>query len=345
VFQIETPIQKGIIRDGKVKSFNDLVVYNAMGRPGPIEAIPEFIRNRDDPEKKWMKGMDSRIIKILNDTHGVICFQEDLCMIWRVIAKFSVPEAEAYRKIIAKKWVDKLVELENRWKSGAAEVIGKKAADEYWIIMRTFGRYAFNKCLSIDNKVKDSITGEEITIGELRDRTNFHLLSLGENELFHDTVEEVIDCGNQDVYEIMLDNGVKMEVTMDHKFLCTNGQYKTVREIVENGYEIREANVAACQCSECVLTCNQDVKTCAVCGKLLVLTPGCASPPMGVLCCECAYKEITQLTQRIEEMEKGLTEIAKWSQADQDDPQICVLHWRGCVAIARNLLFGVKING
>jgi DNA polymerase-3 subunit alpha len=37
VFQIETPIQKGIIRDGKVKSFNDLVVYNAMGRPGPIE--------------------------------------------------------------------------------------------------------------------------------------------------------------------------------------------------------------------------------------------------------------------------------------------------------------------
>jgi intein/homing endonuclease len=108
--------------------------------------------------------------------------------------------------------------------------------------MRTFGRYAFNKCLSVDNKVKDSITGEEITIGELRDKTNFHLLSLGENELFHDAVEEVIDCGNQDVYEIMLDNGIKMEVTMNHKFLCTDGQYKTVREIIENGYEIREAN-------------------------------------------------------------------------------------------------------
>jgi DNA polymerase-3 subunit alpha len=43
VFQVETPIQKGIISDGKVKSFNDLVVYNALGRPGPIDMIPEYI--------------------------------------------------------------------------------------------------------------------------------------------------------------------------------------------------------------------------------------------------------------------------------------------------------------
>jgi hypothetical protein len=49
-------------------------------------------------------------------------------------------------------------------------------------------------------------------------------------------------------------------------------------------------------------------------------------------------EELTGLRARINELEEGLRQIAVWRQEDQDDPEICVMQWRGCVAIARELL-------
>jgi len=149
VFQIESAIQKGIIRDGKVKSFWDLVVYNAMGRPGPIDMIPEYIKRRDDTEKNWMKGVDPRITEILGETFNVIVYQEQLQAMWIALAGFTVPEAESARKIIAKKWVDKLAQVETQWKRGAGDSIGAIEADKWWDLMQSFGRYAFNLSHSV----------------------------------------------------------------------------------------------------------------------------------------------------------------------------------------------------
>lgn len=145
VFQIETPIQKAIISKGKVRDFWDLVAYNALGRPGPMDCIPEYIANRDDPDKSWKIGQDPRIVKILDQTHGVICFQEDLAMMWRNLAGFTVPEAESARKIISKKWIEKLPQVEKKWKEGAKKTVGEEIANQWWDKMVTFGRYAFNK--------------------------------------------------------------------------------------------------------------------------------------------------------------------------------------------------------
>jgi DNA polymerase III alpha subunit len=149
VFQIETDIQKGIVSDGIVKSFWDLVVYNALGRPGPMDMIPEYIRRRDKDPEGWKSSQDERIVKILESTFGVICYQEQLTSMWTAIAGFTVPEAEAARKVIAKKWKDKLPQVEAQWKTGAAKEIGQQQADEWWEKMVTFGRYAFNFAHSV----------------------------------------------------------------------------------------------------------------------------------------------------------------------------------------------------
>lgn len=149
VFQIETDIQKGIISDGGVKSFWDLVVYNALGRPGPMDMIPEYIKRRDDKDQNWRKNIDERITKILAPTYNVIVYQEQLTAIWMAIAGFTVPEAEAARKVIAKKWAEKLPKVEQQWKQGATKSIGAKEADEWWEKMVTFGRYAFNLAHSV----------------------------------------------------------------------------------------------------------------------------------------------------------------------------------------------------
>lgn len=144
IFQHETSLQKSIIEDGKVKGFWDLVAYSSLGRPGPMDMIPSYIKRRDGKEN-WRSSEDETVAKILDETHGVITFQEQLTGIWRELADFTVPQAEESRKIISKKWLDKLPKVKQRWMDGASKKIGEKAAKRWWKMMNSFGRYAFNK--------------------------------------------------------------------------------------------------------------------------------------------------------------------------------------------------------
>ena len=376
VFQIETDIQKGIISDGKVKSFWDLVAYNALGRPGPIECIPkgslintlngfktienldyekdsllyysnqglkytnqyavirsgqkkiykiklsngktirlsgnhklfskqgirsvknlkngdvlyakggndleevvilsieedgeeecydisnyeddcldnegnffcddilvhncipDYIARRDDPNQGWKNGVDKRITNILSDTFNVIVYQESLTAIWIQLAGFTVPEAEAARKIIAKKWTEKLPVVEKQWKDGASKSIGIDEVNKWWDLMYTFGRYAFNKCISKDMVIVDSITNNEKTIGNIK--PGDHLKSIDDNGcFFDDEVIRLIDSGEQEIYEVEFDNGIKQELTMDHKLQCGDGEFRTVKEILEGDFDVR----------------------------------------------------------------------------------------------------------
>ena len=238
VFQIETPIQKRIIQDGKVKTFWDLIVYNAMGRPGPIDEIPKYIENRDDERQSWKEGEDERIIDILNDTFGIICYQEQLQQTWMRLARFTVPEAETARKIISKKWLEKLPQVEKQWMEGATKIIGKEAAEQWWSKMVSFGRYAFNKCIAEGTLAEDVISHQIIPIERLF--KGFRLLSYDPKAKSYqpDEVADLIKCGEQDVYEVEFDNGTKEQVTLEHKFLCADDEYHTVSEIMEKQLEV-----------------------------------------------------------------------------------------------------------
>lgn len=80
--------------------------------------------------------------------NGIIasnCYQEDLQKLWQKFASFTAPEAEAARKAVAKKWVEKLKPVKEQWLRNAAKTLGPEWADKMWERMQTFGRYAFNK--------------------------------------------------------------------------------------------------------------------------------------------------------------------------------------------------------
>lgn len=144
VFQFETDVQKGVLASG-VRDYYDLQVFNAMGHPGPIAFIPEYVKRRDDTAKTWMKDEHPEIAQELIETHGIIVYQEQLADLWRKFAGFTAPEAESARKAVAKKWVDKLKPIKAQWETGAAKRIGERWATEMWTRMETFGRYAFNR--------------------------------------------------------------------------------------------------------------------------------------------------------------------------------------------------------
>lgn len=144
VFQFDTDLAKSILANG-VRNFEDLMLFNAMGHPGPMASIPEAVANRKDTTGKWKKLLHPAILEILKNTYGVIVYQEQLQMIWQVMADFTAPEAQEARKAVAKKWTHKLKPIREKWLAGASRTMSAEDAAEWWSKMETFGRYAFNR--------------------------------------------------------------------------------------------------------------------------------------------------------------------------------------------------------
>jgi DNA polymerase-3 subunit alpha len=241
VFQFETDIQRGALANG-VNDFKDLQIFNALGHPGPIDMIPDYVRRRNDTEETWVQEEHPEMAKMLKDTLGIIIFQEALAQAWRQFGGFTAPEAEAARKAVAKKWTHKLKPIKEQWIKGATKTLGATWAEEYWKRMETFGRYAFNKCLSEDTVIVDPKTGESTTIGELhKNPRKFHLLSYDREPIINEMVE-TIDNGLQEIYEVQLGNGVTLKTTLDHKLLCSDGEYYTIREIIDGDLDVISIN-------------------------------------------------------------------------------------------------------
>ncbi len=147
IFQFDTDLAKSILSNG-VKSFYDLLFFNAAGHPGPMAAIPEAVRNRDDTSGRWkdrLRSIHPELYEILKDTYGIILWQEQLAAIWQRLAGFTSPEAQEARKAVAKKWTHKLKPIGEKWMAGATPNIGFDNAKTLWDSMVSFGRYAFNR--------------------------------------------------------------------------------------------------------------------------------------------------------------------------------------------------------
>lgn len=251
VFQFDTHVAKGVLSNG-VRNFHDLVAYTALARPGPMDMIPEYVARRDDPDQLWKKKEDPRVAKMLGDTHGIIVYQEQLTKFWTTFGGLTVPEAEKARKSVAKKKKEEVLKLGPRIVSGMIkngflddpmprndegiyEGAKSHSAQGWWNKMVTFGRYCFNKCLSKDTLLEHAETKETQTVEEWASYDkNLKLISFDGQEFFIDDVVEFIDSGEQEVFEIKFDNGIKQHVTMKHKFLCDDNVMHTVEEIINH---------------------------------------------------------------------------------------------------------------
>jgi DNA polymerase III alpha subunit len=145
IFQFDTDFAKSIVEKGGVKTFNDLLIYTSLGRPGPLPMIDVYIKNRDDADEGWKKSLHPKMLDILEETKGVLTFQEQLLRIWVEVCGLTMPEAEAAQKAVKKKRTEILNEISPQVINGAAPVLGRKTAEELWEQMKSFGRYCFNK--------------------------------------------------------------------------------------------------------------------------------------------------------------------------------------------------------
>ena len=99
------------------------------------------------------------------------------------------------------------------------------------------------RCLHYTTPLCDCMTGETKTVEQwFKSQSEFSMLSYDvfSGEAFADTCLEIHYTGIQEVFEIEFDNGQKELVTLDHKFLCDDGSFHTVQEIINNGINVME---------------------------------------------------------------------------------------------------------
>ncbi len=148
IFQLESAGMQNLIRKLQPATFSDIAVTIALFRPGPMENIPLFLKNRRNPDN--IHYLHSDLIPILKDTSGIIIYQEQIMTIARKMASFSYGKADIMRRAMSKKKYDELSGLETEFiagclKNGYSE---KLAKDVYALIMK-FANYGFNKSHSI----------------------------------------------------------------------------------------------------------------------------------------------------------------------------------------------------
>ena len=144
VFQFESSGMREFLKKLKPTVIEDLIAMNALYRPGPMQNIDDFISRKHGHEK--IIYPHPLLEPILNETYGIIVYQEQVMQIAHEIAGFTLAEADIMRRAMGKKIKTLMDELSIKFISGAENKgIAKKKAEEIFSLIEKFAQYGFNK--------------------------------------------------------------------------------------------------------------------------------------------------------------------------------------------------------
>ena len=148
VFQLESGGMKKVLMDLKVSSFEDISSCLALYRPGPMDMIPHFIARKFNREV--VKYPHKDLEEILKETYGVIVYQEQIMLIARKFAGYSLGKADILRRAVSKKKLEVLeAERSNFVESSIKQGYTKETAEEIYDYIVKFASYGFNKAHSV----------------------------------------------------------------------------------------------------------------------------------------------------------------------------------------------------
>lgn len=144
IFQFEGEGITDLIRKAKPSSFEDIVAINALYRPGPMDMIPDYLACKHGEKK--VDYLFPQLEEILNETYGVIVYQEQVQLVAARIANYSLGEADMLRRAMGKKIAHEMNEQKTRFLAGAKEnSLDEKKAEALFDLMAEFAKYGFNK--------------------------------------------------------------------------------------------------------------------------------------------------------------------------------------------------------
>ena len=146
VFQLESDGLKEVLRKLQPDKFEDIIAVNALYRPGPLGSgmVDDFIARRHGQQK--ISYLFSELEPVLQETYGVIVYQEQVIKIASVIGGYSLGEADILRRAMGKKKAEVMAEQKQIFmQKSVARNFDAKKAEELFDLMAYFAGYGFNK--------------------------------------------------------------------------------------------------------------------------------------------------------------------------------------------------------
>jgi DNA polymerase-3 subunit alpha len=146
VFQFESSGMRELLRKAKPERLDDLIALNALYRPGPLKSgmVDDFIARKQG--RTEVKYELPQLKPILDDTYGVIAYQEQVMRIAAVLAGFSMGQSDVLRKAMGKKDPKVMARQRQAFMDGAKQNgVNEKKAAKIFDLMEYFAGYGFNK--------------------------------------------------------------------------------------------------------------------------------------------------------------------------------------------------------
>ena len=144
VFQVESSGMMDALKRMKPTCIEDIVALVALYRPGPMENIPTYCEVKNGLRER--ESVHPLIDHILEETQGIIVYQEQVMQIAQVMANYSLGGADLLRRAMGKKIKEAMDAERPKFEKGAAENgVDAKKASEVFDLLEKFANYGFNK--------------------------------------------------------------------------------------------------------------------------------------------------------------------------------------------------------
>ncbi len=144
IFQMEGSGMTRYLKELKPTSIFDIMAMVALFRPGPMGSIPDYIARKNEPAK--IKYFDPRMKEYMEQSLGLLVYQEDVLLTAINLAGYSWEEADKFRKAMGKKSPSEMAKQKDKFVEGCISN-GMKAdkAEDLFALIAPFAAYGFNK--------------------------------------------------------------------------------------------------------------------------------------------------------------------------------------------------------
>jgi DNA polymerase-3 subunit alpha/error-prone DNA polymerase len=144
VFYIESPAMRQLQKKTNKGDFEHIIIHSSIIRPAANAYIAEYVQRLKG--KKW-QPLHPRLSYILDETYGILCYQEDVSKTAVALAGFSEADADNLRKIIAKKTAHQRLKVykEQFFTGCRKNKVTEPVIEEIWQMMLSFDGYSFCK--------------------------------------------------------------------------------------------------------------------------------------------------------------------------------------------------------
>ena len=148
VFQLESSGMRDLIKRMRPDQFDDLVALVALFRPGPLQSgmVDDFITRKHASNKADIDYLHPELKPVLEETYGVILYQEQVMQIAQVLAGYTLGGADLLRRAMGKKKPEEMAKQREIFVTGATQRgVAERTATHIFDLMEKFAGYGFNK--------------------------------------------------------------------------------------------------------------------------------------------------------------------------------------------------------